>query len=120
MKTICQRALLAAMVLSPALSFAQNIFIDAPTEGETIYGPTMTLRMSVSSDFELGTDGRILIRVDGVPVMETAALRATVALSPGTHEVEARLVDRKSRPIQTSQPEQVKVTMHNWSYWRYY
>jgi hypothetical protein len=71
--------------------------------------------MSVSSDFQLGTDGRILIRVDGVRIFETEALRATVAVPPGTHEVEAQLVDMRSRPISSSIPEQVKITMNDWS-----
>ncbi len=111
METSCLRALLIAVLFSPALSFAQNIFIDSPAEGDTLTGPTVTLRMSVSRDFEPGKDGRILIRVDGISVLETRALRATIAIPPGTHEVEARLVDMRSRPISTSQPDQVKVTM---------
>jgi len=110
-KTSCRRALLMAVVLTPAISFAQSIFIDAPAEGDTVTSPTVTLRMSVSSDFELGRDGRILIRVDGVRVLETQALRATIPLPPGTHQVEAQLVDMRSRPISTSLPEQVKITM---------
>ena len=115
MKTSCQRALLIAVVLSPAMSFAQNLFIDAPAQGDTLTGPTMTLRMSVSSDFQPGEDGRILIRVDGVRVLETQALRTTIAIPPGTHQVEAQLVDMRSRPISTSLPAQVKITMDDLS-----
>ena len=111
MKTSCRRALLMAVVLAPGISLAQSIFIDAPAEGDTVTSPTVTMRMSVSSDFELGRDGRILIRVDGVRVLETQALRATITLLPGTHQVEAQLVDMRSRPISTSLPEQVKITM---------
>ena len=110
MKTHCLLALLTAVVLSPALSFGQNIFIDSPAEGDTLTGPTVILLMSVSSDFALGTDGRILIQVDGVNVLETQALRTIIPIPPGTHEVEARLVDMRSRPIPTSQPDQVKIT----------
>lgn len=111
METSCLRVLLTFVVLSPALSLAQNIFIDAPAQGATLTGPTVTLRMSVSNDFELGRDGRILIRVDGVRVLETEALRITIAVPPGTHQLEARLVDMRSRPISTSVPDQVKITM---------
>jgi hypothetical protein len=67
--------------------------------------------MSVSSGFRLGEDGRILIRVDGVKILETQRLRTTIALSPGTHQVEAQLVDMRSRPISSSLPEEVKITM---------
>jgi hypothetical protein len=63
----------------------------------------------------LGKDGRILIRVDGVRAFETETLRTPVAIPPGTHEVEAQLVDMRSRPISTSIPDQVKVTMDDWS-----
>ncbi|HXN42433.1 MAG TPA: hypothetical protein VN918_11630 [Myxococcaceae bacterium] len=110
-----QLVLLIAVVFSPAISFAQHIFIESPAQGDTVTSPTVFLRMSVSSDFELGKDGRILIRVDGVRVFETEALRAPVAIPPGTHEVEAQLVDMRSRPISTSIPDQVKVTMDDWS-----
>jgi hypothetical protein len=106
---------LIAVVLSPALSFAQNLFIDSPAQGDTLTGPMMTLRMSVSSDFTVGEDGRILIRVDGVRVLETQTLRATIALPPGTHQVEARLVDMRSRPISTSLPAEVKITIDDLS-----
>ena len=111
MKASRLRALLIAMVLAPALSFAQQIFIDAPVDGDTLTGPTITLRMSVSNDFKLGEDGRILIRVDGMRILETQALRATLAIPPGTYQVEAELVDMRSRPISSSVPDQVKVTM---------
>ena len=40
-------------------------------------------------------------------------VRATIAIPPGTHQVEAQLVDMRSRPISTSLPAQVKVTMDN-------
>ena len=115
MKTSCLRALLIAVFLSPAVSFAQNIFIDAPAEGDTVTGPTMTLRMSVSSDFTVGEDGRILVRVDGVRILETPTLRATLVIPPGTHQVEAQLVDLRSRPISTSLPAEVKVTIDSLS-----
>ncbi len=111
MKTSRLSALSIAMVLWPALSFAQNIFIDSPAQGDTLAGPTMTLRLSVSSDFTVGEDGRILIRVDGVRVVETPTLRATIAIPSGTHQVEAQLVDMQGRPISTALPAQVKVTM---------
>ncbi len=111
MLTNCLRALLIAMVLAPALSFAQQIFIDAPVEGDTLTSPTMTLRMSVSNDFKPGEDGRILIRVDGISVLETPALRTTLTVPPGTHQVEAQLVDMRSRPLSTSVPDQIKVTV---------
>jgi hypothetical protein len=106
-----QLALLIAVVFSPAISFAQHIFIDSPAQGDTLAGPTTTLRLSVSSDFTVGEDGRILIRVDGVRVVETPTLRATIAIPSGTHQVEAQLVDMRGRPISTALPAQVKVTM---------
>ena len=70
---------LIASALWPALSFAQSIFIDSPSEGETLIGPTVTVRMSVS-DFDSDQDGRIRIQVDGYWVEETERLRATVAV----------------------------------------
>jgi|GEM_PF-6452232 len=105
------RVLLIAVILSPALSFAQSIFIDAPAQGDTLTGSTVTLRMSVSNDFELGKDGRILIRVDGLRILETQALRATIAMPPGTYEVEAQLVDLRSRPISSSISDRIKITI---------
>lgn len=39
------QGLLIATVLWPALSFAQSIFIDSPSQAETVIGPTLTLRM---------------------------------------------------------------------------
>lgn len=115
MKIRFQRALLTAVVLSPALCFAQHIFIDSPAEGDTVTSPTVVLRMSVSADFELGKDGRILIWVDGVRAFETQSLRTSIAIPAGTHELQAQLVDMRSRPISTSIPDQVKVTVDDWS-----
>jgi hypothetical protein len=115
MKISCRRALLIAVALSPALCFAQQIFIDEPFQGDTVRSPTVTFRMSVSSDFELGEDGRILIRVDGYRILETDSLRTTLVISPGTHEVEAQLVDMRSRPVRTSIPDQVKFTIDDLS-----
>ena len=103
---------LIASALWPALSFAQSIFIDSPSEGETLIGPMVTVRMSVS-DFDLGQDGRIRIRVDGYWVEETERLRATVAVPPGTHQLEARLVDRRGKPFDTALPEMVKFTVRD-------
>jgi hypothetical protein len=105
----CIQALLAAAVLCPTLSFAQNIFIDSPPEGETVIGPTVTIRMSVA-DFQIGRDGRIRIAVDGIFVTETERLRVTLALPPGTHEIEARLVDQRNKPLDAI-PDTVKFTL---------
>jgi hypothetical protein len=104
--------LLAALILWPALSFAQSIFIDSPREGQTVIGPTVSLRMSVE-DFELGQDGRIVILLDDMFVQETDRLRLILAVPPGTHQIEARLVNMRSKPIDTSLPETVKFTMDN-------
>ena len=104
-------ALLITVVLSPAVSLAQNIFIDAPAQGDTLTSQIVTLRMSVSRGFKLGEEGRILIRVDGSKVFETEALRATFTLAPGAHQVEAQLVDMRSRPISSSVPGEVKITI---------
>jgi hypothetical protein len=98
-------------LLGPALSFAQSIFIESPAEGDTITSPQVTLQISVSRDFVPGRDGKILIRVDGVRVRETESLRVTLTLAPGTHQIEAVLVDPQGRPISTSLPAQVKVTI---------
>ena len=102
--------LLIALFLWPALSLAQSIFIDSPSEGETVIGPTVTIRMSVT-DFDLGQDGRIRIQVDGNWVEDTERPRATVAVPPGTHQVEARLVDRRGKRIDTVLAETVKFTV---------
>lgn len=109
MKKLFHPVLLAS-ILWPTLSFAQSIFIDSPSEGETLIGPTVTIRLSVA-DFDLGQDGRIRIQIDGYWVEDTKQPRATFAVSPGTHELEARLVDRRGKRIDTALPETVKFTV---------
>ncbi len=102
-------AVLIASVLWPALSFAQSIFIDSPSQGETVSGPSVTIRMSVT-DFELGQDGRIRIQMDGYWLEETERLRVTFDVLPGTHELEARLVNQRGKPL-AALPETVKFTV---------
>jgi hypothetical protein len=108
------RATVLGSLLWSGLCFAQNIFIDSPRDGNTVPGPTVKLRLTVSDDFVVGQDGRILILVDGAPVGELATLRSVLWLPPGTYEIQAELVDLRSRRIATSIPAQSKVTV-SWS-----
>jgi hypothetical protein len=93
------------------LCFAQNLFIDSPRNGNTVPGPTVNLRLTVSDDFVVGQDGRIRILVDGAPIGELATLSSVISLPPGTYEIQAELVDLRSRRIATSIPAQSKVTV---------
>jgi hypothetical protein len=93
------------------LCFAQNVFIDSPSDGSTVSGPVVNLQFSVSDNFVVGQDGRIRIRVDGVPVAEIASLKTALPLPAGTHQIQAELVDMQGRPITTSIPAETKVTV---------
>jgi hypothetical protein len=96
------------------LCFAQNIFLDRPRDGATVPGPTVTVRATVSDDFVVGQDGRIRILVDGAPVAEIATLATVLWLPAGTYQIQAELVDLRSRRITTSIPAQSKVSV-SWS-----
>jgi hypothetical protein len=103
------KCLLVIGALWPALSFAQNIFIDSPSDGATLVGPYVTLRMSVS-DYPLG-NRMIRVAMDGTFIGETNRLKVTLPVGPGTHQVEVWLVNRRSETIETSLPETVKFTI---------
>ncbi len=108
------RATMLGSLLWSGLCFAQNIFLDRPRDGATVPGPTVTVRATVSEDFVVGQDGRIRILVDGAPVGEIATLSTVLWLPAGTYEIQAELVDLRSRRIATSIPAQSKVTV-SWS-----
>jgi hypothetical protein len=103
-------ALVTAGLLWPTLSFGQSIFIESPSQGDTVIGPTVTLEMSVA-EFQLGDEGGIMISIDGMLIGETERLKVVLVVSPGTHQIEAWLVNGRGQPIETSLPETVKFTM---------
>lgn len=110
MRGFVRAAMLGSLFWS-GLCFAQNLFIDSPRNGNTVPGPTVNLRLTVSDDFVVGQDGRIRILVDGAPIGELATLSSVISLPPGTYEIQAELVDLRSRRIATSIPAQSKVTV---------
>ncbi len=107
-------ATMLGSIFWPGLCFAQNIILDRPRDGATVPGPTVTVRATVSDDFVVGQDGRIRILVDGAPVAEIATLATVLWLPAGTYEIQAELVDLRSRRITTSIPAQSKVSV-SWS-----
>jgi len=104
-------ATIVGSIFWSGLCFAQNIILDRPRDGATVPGPTVTVRATVSDDFVVGRDGRILILVNGAPVGEIATLSTVLWLPAGTYEIKAELVDLRSRRIATSIPAESKVTV---------
>jgi hypothetical protein len=100
-----------------ALGFAEvalgaTVTLDHPTQGSTATSQAVAVSVSLSQDFQAGRDGWVEIWVDGARAKTLAGTADTLALAPGNHQIQARLVALNHEPLRVpANSEQVTVTV---------
>jgi hypothetical protein len=78
---------------------AATVTIDSPTQGEEVASGPCVVKVSLSEDFVLGQDGWVEIWVDGNWAAWFKETTGIVPLSPGSHQIQARLVNVYHQPL---------------------
>jgi hypothetical protein len=81
------------------VALGATVTIERPTQAETTSSGTVTVSVTLSDDFIAGQDGWVEIWVDGALVKTLKGTKGTVSLSPGNHNIQARLVNMQHRPL---------------------
>ncbi len=94
------RALIATAVLGLAqVALGATVTIDRPTQAQTSSSGAVTVSVSLSDDFTAGQNGWVEIWVDGAFVATLKGTKGVVNLSPGNHQIQARLVNLQHQPL---------------------
>jgi len=102
--------LVAAFLLS-STAFAATVTINKPTQGDTVSNP-IDVAVSVSEDFVVGKDGVVQLWVDGAPSMTLKGTSGILQLTPGNHQLQARLIKLDGHSLRVpSDSAQVTVTV---------
>ena len=102
---------LAAATLFSSTALGATVTINKPTQGETVTNP-IDLAVSVSQDFIVGKDGVVQIWVDGAPSVTLKGTSGILQLTPGNHQLQARLVHLDGHSLRVpSDSAQVTVTV---------
>src|SRR5450755_3160567 len=82
---------------------AATVHLTQPIQGQTVTDGNVIVVARVTDDFIIGKSGFIELWVDGHRSMALPAKNATLKLSPGSHQLQARLVgvDQKALAIPT-------------------
>ncbi len=103
--------LLTAAFLLSNNALAATVTINKPTQGDTVTNP-IDLTVSVSQDFVVGKDGVVQIWIDGAPSMTLKGTTGILQLTPGNHQLQARLVQPDGHALRVpSDSAQITVTV---------
>jgi len=91
-------ALLAGIGLS-TVALGATVTIETPTQAETTESGLVDVTVSLSDDFQVGQDGWVELWVDGAWAMTLKGTTGTLTLSPGNHQIQARLVTLYHQPL---------------------
>jgi hypothetical protein len=91
-------ALLAVVGVS-SLALGATVSIDKPTQGQTTRSGLVNVVVSLSPEFQPGRDGWVDLWVDGAYVKTLEGTKGTLDLSPGNHQIQARLVTLDHQPL---------------------
>jgi hypothetical protein len=106
------RALALVVLGFAGVAFGATVTVDKPTQGQTNSGATVAISVSLSQDFQTGRDGWVQIWVDGSLATTLSATSGSVRLSPGDHQIQARLVDLDHHPLRVpANSERITVTV---------
>jgi hypothetical protein len=94
-------AALAALCCS-GIAFGATVTIEKPTQAQTTRSGVVEVSVSLSDDFQAGTDGWVDLWVDGAYVMTLKGTKGTLNLAPGNHQIQARLVTLDHQPLRIS------------------
>ena len=104
-------AVAAAVLGSANLAMAATVTIEKPGQGQTLASP-IDVTVSVSTDFALGTDGTVELWVDGARFAALKGLSGRLSLTPGNHQLQARLIGPDGRALRVpTVSSQVQVTV---------
>jgi hypothetical protein len=102
----------AGVSVLSGVALAASVTIDHPTQGETARSGTIAISVTLSPDFEPGREGWVEIWVDGNLTQTLKGTSGTATLSPGNHQIQARLVRLDHQPLRVpTQSEVVTVTV---------
>jgi len=90
--------LLAALGLS-GLALGATVSIDQPTQGRTTHSGRVNVSVSLSPEFQPGRDGWVELWVDGAYAVTLEGTKGLLELSPGNHQIQARLVTLDHQPL---------------------
>jgi hypothetical protein len=94
------------------VALGASVTLDRPTQGVTADDQHVVVAVSLSQDFQAGRDGWVEIWVDGSRFKTLTGTAETLTLSPGDHEIQARLVTLNREPLRVpANSEQVTVTL---------
>ena len=88
-----------ATILFASVALSATVSIDRPTQSETTSSNFVAVSVSVSDDFVVGQDGWVQLWVDGNWASNLQGTTGTLNLSPGNHNIQARLVTMYFQPL---------------------
>jgi hypothetical protein len=104
-------AIVAGLCCS-GVALGATVTIEKPTQAQTTRSGLVDVSVSLSDDFQAGQDGWVDLWVDGAYVMTLKGTKGTLNLSPGNHQIQARLVTLDHQPLRiAANSDRVLVTV---------
>lgn len=106
-----RRLVLLLSLFTPAVALAATLSIESPSQGDTLAGPSVTMRLRLSDDVALGKTARVQVSLDGHQLGLFSTDQPTVRVPTGTHELRATLVGVDGNPLRITAADAVTVTL---------
>ena|SRR5450432_3911885 len=91
--------LLSAVLGLSGVALGATVSIEKPTQSQTTLSGYVDVSVSLSDDFQAGRDGLVDLWVDGAYVLTLKGTKGQLNLSPGNHQIQARLVTMDHQPL---------------------
>lgn len=90
---------IVALLCVSEMALGATVTIEKPTQSQTTRSGFVDVSVSLSDDFQAGQDGWVDLWVDGAYVVTLKGTKGTLNLSPGNHQIQARLVTLDHQPL---------------------